>query len=95
MTMRKLIGIALCSIGPLWVALSLAQDSLMRAGILNTKDLPPFVGSEKGTFSEYLLNVWHWDGLLLLLLFAALPCLILGVWLLRSSRVHQYHEHTI
>lgn len=93
--MRKLVGIVLCAIGPLWVALSLAQDSLMRAGVLNKKDLPPFVGSEKGTFSEYLLNGWHWDGLLLLLLVAALPCLILGVWLLRSSRFHQHHEHTI
>jgi hypothetical protein len=93
--MRKLIGIILCSIGPLWVVVLFLHERLMTAGLLNKKDLPPFVGSEKGTFSEYLLNVWHWDGLLLLLLVAALPCLILGVWLLRSSRFHQHNEHTI
>lgn len=85
--MRKLVGMVLCAIGPLWVVLSLVQDWLMKAGILNKKDLPPFVGSENGTASEYLLNVWHWDGLLLLLLVATLPSLVIGIRLVRRGRL--------
>ena len=52
-----------------------------------------FCRNEAGTVSEYLLNVWHWDGMLLLLMIAALPCLITGVLLLRNGRVHTEHEN--
>ena len=90
--MRKFIGIILCSVAPAWVVLSILQVRLLRAGILNTKDMPPFVGNETGTVGEYLLNVWHWDGMLLLLMIGALPCLIFGVMLLRSGRVSRDHE---
>lgn len=33
---------------------------LFNKGILNTKDLPPFIGAESGTPIEHLLNVWNW-----------------------------------
>jgi hypothetical protein len=93
--MRKSIGIVLCSVAPVWLILSVLQVRLLRAGILNTKDMPPFVGNETGTVSEYLLNVWHWDGVLLLLMVAALPCLAVGVVLLRRGRVHTGHENAV
>ena len=91
--MRKLIGIILCSVAPAWLVLSVLQPRLLESGVLNTKDMPPFVGNETGTVSEYLLNVWHWDGMLLLLMVAALPCLVFGVLLLRSGRVYRAHEN--
>ncbi len=91
--MRKIIGIVLCSVAPAWFALSVLQERLLQSGVLNKKDMPPFVGNETGTVSEYLLNVWHWDGILLLLMVAALPCLVIGVLLLRSGRVHTEHEN--
>ena len=90
--MRKIIGIILCSAAPGWVVLSILQERLLSAGILNTKDMPPFVGNETGTVGEYFLNVWHWDAMLLLLMVAALPCLIFGVMILRSGRVSRDHE---
>jgi hypothetical protein len=91
--MRKLIGIILCSVAPAWLVLSVLQSRLLESGVLNKKDMPPFVGNETGTVSECLLNVWHWDGVLLLLAVAALPCLAFGVLLLRSGRVHTAHEN--
>jgi hypothetical protein len=84
--MRKAIGIALCLIAPAWAGLSLLRGQLLRTGVLNKKDLPPFVGHEQGTLSDYLLNVWHWDALLLLLMIAALPCLVIGILILRKTR---------
>ncbi len=91
--MRKLAGIILCSVAPAWLVLSMLEPRLLASGVLNKKDMPPFVGNETGTVSEYLLNVWHWDGMLLLLMVAALPCLVLGVLLFRSGRVHRPHEN--
>jgi hypothetical protein len=82
--MRKLIGILLCSVAPGWLVLVGLEQRLLKSGVLNTKDLPPFVGQDSGTVSEYLLNVWHWDGALLILMIAALPSLALGVMLLRN-----------
>ena len=90
--MRKFIGIILCSVAPAWIVLSILQERVLSAGILNKKDMPPFVGNEAGTVSEYLLNVWHWDAMLLLVMIAALPCLAFGVMLLRSGRVSRDHE---
>lgn len=91
--MRKFIGILLCSVAPAWVALSILEQRWLESGVLNKKDLPPFVGHETGTVSEYLLNVWHWDGMSLLLMIAALPCLAFGVLLLRSGRKHTEHKN--
>jgi hypothetical protein len=88
--MRKSVGIALCSVTPVWMILSVLQDRLLASGVLNKKDMPPFLGNEAGTVSEYLLNVWHWDGILLLLMIAALPCLAFGVFLLRSRTVENH-----
>lgn len=85
--MRKIIGICLCLIAPAWLVLSELQDRLLSAGILNRKDMPPFVGDEKGTTSEWLLNVWHWDAMLGLLMFSILPCLFAGIRLLRPRRI--------
>jgi hypothetical protein len=76
--MRKLIGILLCSVAPGWLVLVGLEQRLLKSGVLNTKDLPPFVGQDSGTVSEYLLNV------LLILMIAALPSLALGVMLLRN-----------
>ena len=90
--MRKFIGIALCLVAPAWVALSVLQEHLLRTGVLNTKNMPPFVGNEKGTVAEYFLNVWHWDAILLLLMLASLSCLIIGVLLLRRGRVSREYE---
>jgi hypothetical protein len=83
---RTLIGILLCSIAPAWLLLLVIEQQLLEAGVLNTKDMPPIVGKEKGSLSEFLLNVWHWDGMLLLLFVCALPCFLIGVLLIRSSR---------
>ena len=44
-----------------WLMLYSFEGRLLKAGALNTKDLPPVVGAESGTVSEYLLNIWHWD----------------------------------
>ena len=33
----------------------------LERGIINTKDLPPWIGSESGTLLEYVMNVWHLD----------------------------------
>lgn len=43
------------------------QKALLKAGVLNTKDLPPFVDSETGSVTECALNLWHWDAMTLLL----------------------------
>lgn len=51
----------------LWLPMSLLEDLLREAGILNTKDLSPWVGTETGSAMDYALNVWHWDALILLL----------------------------
>ena len=90
--MRKFTGIVLCSVAPAWIVLLILQERLLLAGVLNKKDMPPFVGNETGTVSEYLLNVWHWDAMLLLLMLAALPCLIFGILILRSRKVSRRHE---
>ncbi len=90
--MRKFIGIVLCSVAPGWIALSALQQHLLHAGILNTKDMPPIVGQEIGTVAEYLLNVWHWDAMLLLLMIAMLPCLVVGILILRRGTAGNRNE---
>jgi hypothetical protein len=71
--MYKIVGIALCAVAPTSFALTILEDWLLGSGVLNTKDMPPFVGDDGGTLSEYLLNVWHWDGAVFLLMIAAVP----------------------
>jgi hypothetical protein len=85
-TWRRLVAVSLCSVGPVWLGLFLLEQPLLEARILNTRDLWPFIGAERGTVSDYLLNVWHWDGLLFVLMLAALPCFFLGLrWWKHSS----------
>jgi hypothetical protein len=82
---RRIVGVAYCLVLPLWVFFFTAEQFLFGSGMLNTKDLPP-IGRASGTFTEYLLNVWYWDGVLFAVLLGSLPCLIIGCLLLRSLR---------
>ena len=91
--MRKFIGIVLCLVAPTWFALLIFEEHLLQSGFLNMKDLQPFVGDETGTISDYLLNVWHWDGVLALLMLAALSSLVFGVLLLKSKRERTPQEN--
>lgn len=52
-------------------------------GHLNTVDLYP-VGPERGSFSEYALNVWTWDGIQLVMTVGAI--LVTIVFLLAVLR---------
>lgn len=58
------------------------EQALLARSVLNTKDLARLVGTESGTPLEYLLNVWNWDGAILLLFAVSLPCLVLGIQIL-------------
>ena len=72
--------------GPFWLLMLAIESRLLDAGIINTKDLWPVIGNETGTISDYLLNVWHWDGVILLLFLAIVPNMIFGTWLVRRAR---------
>jgi hypothetical protein len=87
--MCRLIGALLCLMIPAWVALSVLQFQLESAGVLNKKDLAPLVGDETGSFSEYVLNVWHWDAVNGLLMLASVPCFFIGVYLFASKTTNQ------
>src|SRR5688572_2142728 len=82
--MRRIIGLLLCAVAPTSFLLLMLEEPLLEAGVLNKKDLALFVGKESGTFREYLLNVWHWDGVIFIFLVAAIPSLIFGVSILRG-----------
>lgn len=84
--MRKAIAILLVSLAPAALLLGGLQDRLLSARILNTKDLQGVAGMEHGSVADYLLNVWCWDGALLLLWIMAVPSFFCGLWLL--SRGH-------
>jgi hypothetical protein len=88
--MRKLVGILLCSAPFLWFGLWVLEEKLLKAGVLNTKDMT-FVGNETGSAREYLTNVWHWDAALMLLFLVALLCAIVGIVILVSGR-RRHHE---
>jgi hypothetical protein len=62
------------------------EQGLLARGVLNTKDLAPFVGSERGTVLEYLLNVWHWDGAILAFLLSSVPSSVAGIWLIATRK---------
>src|SRR5262245_9908115 len=82
---RCILGLALCSVPLAVPRLYDLEEHLLTKGILNTKDLPPFVGDEHGSVSDYLLNIWHWDGAIFLLSMGSIPCFVLGSWLLLSG----------
>jgi len=84
--MRKVIGVLLLLLAPVAFSLVMLEQRLLSARVLNTKDLAPFIGTETGTVTEYLLNVWHWDGVIGLMCCSSLPCLAIGVFVLRSTR---------
>lgn len=85
MNLRRVLGIVLCGLLPLAIGLSWLEGELLERGVLNKKDLPPIVGNETGTVREFLLNVWHWDAAIFLLLVLSLPSLALGIWILTRS----------
>ncbi len=68
------------------------EKILLSKGILNKKDIG-FVGDEKGTFYEYLTNVWYWDGFGFVLIATALTGTILGIILLLRIYMQKESEH--
>lgn len=77
------IGLAmLCFLPPpLCLVLSLLQEPLLKAGVLNTEDLTIAAG-RRGAMEQELFNVWTWEaaiGLLCVLSFLAVPFGILLV----------------
>ena len=80
-------AILLLLTGPLWLVMHGLQSNLLNASIINTKDLAPLVGNENGTFTEYLLNVWHWDAAIFLLFIATMPNTVFAIWLLRKRPI--------
>jgi hypothetical protein len=82
-----------CAIGMfLWIPAMVLEEVLLKAGVLNTKDLPPFVGTESGTPMEYLLNVWHWDAGVLLLAGLGAVCLFVLLLSGDGERSRKRHE---
>ena len=79
---KKCVATSLLMTGPLWLVMGVVQSQLLEAGMLNTNDMAPLVGHETGTITEYLLNVWHWDAAIFLLLVATIPNTVIAVWLL-------------
>ena len=73
---------------PSCIGLQSLKTSLLKSKVLNTKDLPPLVGNESGTVSEYLLNIWHWDAVTFLLGLVCIPCTIFGIVLLRRANTN-------
>ena len=62
------------------------ESWLLDADILNTKDMT-FIGNEKWSLSEHLLNIWHWDAAIGLLCFASIPLTAFGILLLTQFSV--------
>jgi len=60
----------------LWIPFLFVRSVLESAGLLSTKDLPPFVGHEVGSISDYVLNVWHWDVATFLLGVTSIACVL-------------------
>jgi hypothetical protein len=80
-------AILLLLTGPLWLVMSGLESELLNAGMINTKDMAPLFGNETGTFSDYLLNVWHWDTAIILLFIATIPNTVFAIWLLRKRSI--------
>jgi len=92
--MHKFIGIIFCAAPILWLCLYGAEEGLLRAGVLNKKDMT-FVGNETGSLWEHLTNIWHCDAALMVLLLLALPCPIVGLVVLRKARRKRDTEHSL
>lgn len=82
MNRRRVLGAVLCCGLPAALILSELEQVLLERGVLNRKDLPPIVGNEPGNLGDYLLNVWHWDGAIFVLIVLSFPCLFLGIRML-------------
>lgn len=82
MSRRTGAGLALCCLFPATLWMISVEQGLLARGVLNTKDLAPFVGNEHGTVRDYLLNVWYWDGAVLALLLLSVPSGVVGIWLI-------------
>jgi hypothetical protein len=86
MIRRTVAGIALCCLLPATLVMIAVEQDLLAGGILNTKDLAPLVGNERGTFRDHVLNVWHWDGALLALALLSIPGGVVGIWLIATRK---------
>lgn len=86
LSLKVVIATLLLLTGPVAVAMAGLSDKLREARIINTRDLAPLAGNETGTLSEVLLNVWHWDAAIVLLMIATIPNTIIGSILLISGR---------
>jgi hypothetical protein len=60
------------------------EQGLLASGVLNTKDLAPFVGNEPGTVLDDVLNLWHWDGALLAFFLWSVPSSVVGIWMIAT-----------
>lgn len=84
MSRRTVAGIALCCVLPATLVMIPVEQGLLARGVLNTKDLAPVVGNERGTVLDYVLNVWHWDGAILALFLLSVPSSVVGIWLIAT-----------
>ncbi len=90
---RRKLHVALAIGMLLWLPFSVLEELLLKAGVLNTKDLPPFVGNEPGSVMEYVLNVWHWDGMALLLGVLGAGCFLVLLVMVLSQRFTAHAEN--
>ncbi len=87
---KVVVATMLLLTGPCAIAMAGLHTKLREARIINNRDLGPFFGNESGTLSEILLNVWHWDATIFLLMIATLPNTIIGCWSLVVIRDRQH-----
>lgn len=83
---RVTVATLLLLTGPAAVVMAGVSNKLRETRIINTRDLAPFAGNETGTLYEMLLNVWHWDAVVILLMIATVPNTIVGGIMLVSGR---------
>jgi hypothetical protein len=79
----------LLALAPLGIAIVLSglESKLLEMRVLNTKDMT-FVGTDTGTITEHLLNIWHWDAAIFLMTVMGLisPFLVLTCFAIRRVR---------
>lgn len=61
------------------IVLSVVEDRLLHSGVLNAHDLAPFIGDVRGMWNTHLLNVWYWDGMIAITMFAAGILIVVGI----------------
>lgn len=86
MSRRTVAGIALCCLLPASLVMIPVEQGLLARGVLDTRDLAPWVGNERGTFLDHVLNVWHWDAAIFALFLLSLPCSVWGIWLIATRK---------